>query len=177
MGSGATIHDTIKAFKYDGVCTEDLWPYITEKVTEEPSQAAYEETKGTVAQNQRLIQDIETFKTCLDKNKPFVFAFYIYNRGFDEAGRSGVLPVPTREERYKKPDGCHAVMAVDYSNEWNAFLILNSYGPEWGEYGYFYMPYEFIITDPDFCFNFWTVTFNFDHNSPAADHNKPPLGT
>ncbi len=111
MDDSATIHDTIKAFKYDGVCTEDLWPYITEKVTEEPSQAAYEETKGTVAQNQRLIQDIETFKTCLDKNKPFVFAFYVYDRCFDEAGRSGVLPVLTRKERYKKP-GCHAVMAV-----------------------------------------------------------------
>ncbi len=60
----------------------------------------------------------------------------------------GVLPVPTQEVRYKKPDGCHAVMAVDYSDERNTFLILNSYGPEWGEDGYFYMPYEFI-TDPD----------------------------
>jgi hypothetical protein len=59
-----------------------------------------------------------------------------------------------------KPDekqlGGHAVMAVGYCEAKQCMIVRNSWGEEWGEGGYFYMPYRFI-RDPDYCSDFWTI--------------------
>ena len=36
-------------------------------------------------------------------------------------------------------------MAVGYDDDRGVFIIRNSWGSNWGDNGYFYMPYEFII--------------------------------
>ena len=52
--------------------------------------------------------------------------------------------------------GGHAVMAVGYDDNKGHFVVRNSWGMEWGDNGYFYMPYEFIISD-NYCSDFWAV--------------------
>ncbi len=158
--SGATFQEVMEAFDASGICEETLWPYQKEKLTITPDMSAYNNAKGIITQRQRLIQDVQTFKNCLDNGYPFVFGFTVYNRCFDDAGETGVLPLPTKEER-PLPDGYHAVMAVEYDDDKNVFLILNSYGRAWGKDGYFYMPYQFI-TDAEMCFDFWTITFDLE---------------
>ncbi len=171
--SGATFQEVMEAFDASGVCEEIQWPYQKDKLTITPDRSAYNSAKGIITHRQRLIQDVQTFKNCLDNGYPFVFGFTVYNRCFDDAGRNGVLPLPTEVER-PLPDGYHAVMAVEYDDDKSAFLILNSYGRDWGKDGYFYMPYDFI-TDAEMCSDFWTITFDLDHSrQPDQDGSKQP---
>ncbi len=49
--------------------------------------------------------------------------------------------VPTREEISREPVGRHAVVAVGYDDAKERIIVLNSWGRDWGDKGYFYMPY------------------------------------
>jgi len=46
-------------------------------------------------------------------------------------------------------------MAVGYDNAQRMVTVRNSWGQGWGDKGYFYMPYEFILS-PN-ASDFWTL--------------------
>jgi C1A family cysteine protease len=52
--------------------------------------------------------------------------------------------------------GGHAVMAVGYDDEKKHFIIQNSWGTEWGDKGFFYMPYDYAANS-DLAADFWTI--------------------
>jgi C1A family cysteine protease len=39
------------------------------------------------------------------------------------------------------------------------FKVANSWGTNWGQKGYFYLPYSYV-TNPDLSFDFWCIKFN-----------------
>jgi C1A family cysteine protease len=55
-----------------------------------------------------------------------------------------------------KPIGGHAVLCVGYDNLKEAFLMRNSWGPDWGLKGYFWFPFSYA-TDTTLCDDFWTM--------------------
>ena len=61
--------------------------------------------------------------------------------------------MPSKDEKCL---GGHAIMAVGYDDDKKVFIIRNSWGVEWGDKGYFYMPYEFIL-NKDLCSDFWVI--------------------
>ena len=63
------------------------------------------------------------------------------------------MPMPKENEKVL---GGHAVAVVGYCDKQKHFIIRNSWGEEWGDKGYFYMPYKFI-TNPQYANDFWTV--------------------
>jgi C1A family cysteine protease len=85
---------------------------------------------------------------------PFVFGFTVYS-SFESAtvARSGILNMPTKNERVV---GGHAVMAAGYDDTQQRFIIRNSWGTDWGQKGYFTMPYVYLgsrnLSD-----DFWTI--------------------
>ena len=102
----------------------------------------------------RLTQDLHDFKSCLQEGFPFVFGFVVYpSFETQEVAESGKMIMPDKSE---SPLGGHAVLAVGYNDEEKVFIIRNSWGIEWGDKGYFYMPYDYILDD-DLCSDFWTV--------------------
>jgi C1A family cysteine protease len=52
--------------------------------------------------------------------------------------------------------GGHAVMAVGYDDEKKYMIVRNSWGKNWGDNGYFYMPYEYFSSDA-LSSDFWTI--------------------
>ena len=50
----------------------------------------------------------------------------------------------------------HAVGCVGYDDSRSAFIIRNSWGADWGEAGYGFMPYAYML-DPGLAADFWTV--------------------
>ena len=52
--------------------------------------------------------------------------------------------------------GGHAVVAVGYDDSDRVFICRNSWGEGWGDAGYFYMPYAYLL-DNNLSDDFWTV--------------------
>ncbi|CAF1649392.1 unnamed protein product [Adineta ricciae] len=94
-------------------------------------------------------------KSCLAQGFPFAFGLRLY-RSFDRASTTGVVPMPNTSERIRSSHGSHALLAVGYSDHSRSFIVRNSWGADWGDQGYCYIPYDYM-TNPELCFDAWAV--------------------
>jgi len=154
--SGAEIRDGIKSIAREGVCPESDWPYNISKFTERPAKKCYE-----VAQNhkaikyRRILQFEDQFKRCLSDGFPFVFGMKIFpSFEASEVAQTGQVPMPDTQK--ENPLGGHAVLCVGYDDTDRVFIVRNSWGTQWGDQGYFYLPYDYML-NPDLTGDFWTI--------------------
>jgi C1A family cysteine protease len=155
--SGAEIRNTIKSVNRWGYCDEKLWPYITSKFAVKPNDPAYAKALAErVTSYNRVTQQAQYIKAAVVAKHPVAFGFVVYP-GFEsaEVARTGVVPMPNpaRED----PIGGHAVAVVGYDDVKRWFIVRNSWGPNWGDKGYFYMPYQYVL-DRNLSSDFWIVT-------------------
>jgi hypothetical protein len=156
--SGAQIRDGIKSVASQGDCFEsgpDSWPYEIADFRDEPPKSCYAAAlKDRVLSYSRLIQTIDNMKICLASGYPFIFGFVVFS-SFEspEVSKTGVVPMPSVGDR---PVGGHAVLAVGYDDEAQSFRVRNSWGADWGQDGYFTMPYNYLA-HPSLASDFWTI--------------------
>lgn len=152
---GAYIRNGMKVIAKKGVCKEDTWPYDVAKVKAKPSAQAFKEALDHQAiQYQRLSENLDNMKQCLADGYPFVFGFTIYDSFLtDEVVKTGIMKMP---EKTEKCVGGHAITAVGYDDTKRILIIRNSWGTGWGDKGYFYMPYDYVLNN-NLVADFWTL--------------------
>lgn len=153
--TGATLRETMKTLTKSGAGHEELWPYRAERFTVRPTTDYYVDAeKHQVVAYRSIQQDLSQLQGCLASGLPFVFGFMVYSSfQSDEVARTGVMPMPTKDE---KDLGGHAVLAVGYDDKNGRFIVRNSWGSGWGDKGHFYMPYAYL-TDINLSSDFWCV--------------------
>lgn len=170
--NGAYLRTTMGALVLFGVPPEEYWPYDAGEVDTEPPAFCY-----SFAQNYNAIQYyrldqpgitasklLEEIKKRLASGLPSMFGFTVYS-SIAQAETTGKIPYPTEGE---KVEGGHAVMAVGYDDKMKiknqnagskattgAFLIRNSWGADWGEGGYCWLPYEYVLAE--LAVDWWTL--------------------
>ncbi|MEA2373668.1 MAG: hypothetical protein QOD53_131, partial [Thermoleophilaceae bacterium] len=102
----------------------------------------------------RVIPTLSQLKGCLAAGFPFVFGFSVYS-SFEssQVTKTGTVPMPGANEELL---GGHAVLAVGYLERRQRFIVRNSWGPRWGNAGYFSMPYPYLL-QPTLADDFWTL--------------------
>ena len=87
-----------------------------------------------------------------------MFGFTVYSSMPGIGDDTGDIPFPKEGDRV---EGGHAVVAVGYddnrkigSNK-GALLIRNSWGKEWGDRGYGWLPYEYVLRGQ--AVDFWSL--------------------
>ena len=152
---GAPLREAIKSLAKLGDCPEDWWPYDAPKVNDVPPERCYKDAvRYKDVHYARLTQDLAHMQACLASSRPFIFAFGVYESFYSPASARGDMPsLPKVGEKFL---GNHAVMAVGYDDAERRFILRNSWGPHWGQGGYFYLPYAYMA-DPKLAGDFWTV--------------------
>ncbi len=110
---------------------------------------------------------LATIKTNLAAGLPAMFGFTVYS-SIEGAGQDGKIPFP---EDGEKVLGGHAIMAVGYDDRMKirnpaangvkttgALLIRNSWGAAWGDKGYGWLPYEYVLTG--LAIDWWSLLKN-----------------
>jgi C1A family cysteine protease len=161
--TGAFLRSTMGALVLFGVPPEEYWPYNIASFDKEPTAFCY-----AFAQNYQAIsyyrldppgttpaQLLLRIKTNLAAGLPSMFGFTVYSSISQAGNNNGKIPYPTKDE---KIEGGHAIVVVGYDDNMKiknniiggtettgAFQIRNSWGTEWGQAGYGWLPYEYVI--------------------------------
>jgi C1A family cysteine protease len=152
--SGAMIRDGIKSLAKLGVCPESQWPYVITRFAAQPTPACYSAAIKHQITTYARLETLNDMHACLAAGFPFVFGFTVYQSFESQAvAKSGIMPMPKPGESTL---GGHAVMAAGYDDSKKRFLIRNSWGPDWGLGGYFWMPYAYL-TNRQLCDDLWTI--------------------
>jgi len=154
--SGAYLRNTMKSLVNDGICDEAIWTYEdnSPKFTQRSPNPCYTEgKKHQLLSYQRVLQNMQQIKGCLAEGFPFVFGFNVFE-SFLTITNDGIMPMP--DFNGESSIGGHAVMVVGYDDTKQMAIVRNSWGDNWGDKGYFYMPYSYLI-DNSLCDDFWTI--------------------
>jgi C1A family cysteine protease len=154
--TGAYLRTTMQAMVMFGVPLEKHYAYIPDAFDFEPSAFDY-----AMAQNYKSMKYfridsngisgdllLDQIKWMLAAGLPAMFGFTVYS----SLSGAAYIPYPSSKDTV---EGGHAVLAVGYDDDEGTLLIRNSWGTEWGNKGYGYLPYEYVTAG--LASDFWTM--------------------
>jgi C1A family cysteine protease len=153
--TGAYLRSTMSALVLFGVPPERYYPYTIANFDKEPPPFCY-----AFAQNYKAIKYfrldppgskpnavLTLVKRYLMAGLPSMFGFSVYTSIPPVGEGKGEIPFPIDGDSLI---GGHAVLAVGFDDQKKigkdkgALLIRNSWGKEWGEQGYGWLPYAYV---------------------------------
>jgi C1A family cysteine protease len=156
VDGGAQIADVVAGVGQYGIVPESEWPYDPDQVNIQPPAACYTDAaKHVVLDSSRVDQDAGDLEACLADGHPFVFGFVVHS-SFEsqEVAQSGIVPMPGW---FLDPVvGGHAVVVVGYDHAKQLFKVRNSWGQNWGQAGYCYFPYAYLLNQ-NLSSDFWRI--------------------
>jgi len=152
--NGCTIRSALKSLQKIGAPPESMWPYRKEYLNMEPTAEVVSAAASCRISGYYNIRngDVEAIRGALAMGYPIVLGLYMFS-GFEgmDALRTGKIPLPKDGEASK---GGHAVDLVGYNDATQCFIGANSWG-NWGDKGFFYLPYEYV---ENFSFDSWCIS-------------------
>lgn len=142
---GACIRSAIESLKLYGACAEVTYPFDEKRVNEVPPPPVYAEAAQFLVEDMRLVPtELAAWKSCLAQGLPIIFGLNLY-QSFERQRKKGMVPMPSAREAARASHGSHAMLAVGYSDPDRVFIVRNSWGADWGDRGYCYIPYDYLL--------------------------------
>ena len=170
--TGAYIRTVMSAMILFGAPPEEYWPYTdqTPDFDVEPTAFCYSFAESYKTINYLRLNPpltpkdtlLNSIKTNLAASLPSEFGFTVYNS--IRQAKDGQIPFPCKGEKVL---GGHAILAVGYDDKLTiknpgcdnettgALLIRNSWGTDWGDKGYGWLPYEYVLKG--LAVDWWTL--------------------
>ena len=159
--TGSRFKPTMDSLTKYGLCLEQYCRYDDGVYDRCPSDEAYAD-----AGSRKLIKalnverNVEAIKSALAEGYPVAASFTLCESFYPSKGYikmpseqeiAQTLSADANEENAGKHTR-HAMAIVGFSDQLNMFVVRNSWGKDWGDNGYCYIPYEYIAHEQLFNF-------------------------
>ncbi len=171
--TGAWLRNVMGALALCGIPAEKYWPYVVPDFDNEPPAFVYavadnyealryfcHDPLGMNAPTSTVLANVKKY---LAAGIPSMFGFYGFP-SFNQTDVKGGIPYPCPDEQAQWG---HAIAAVGYDDNkkiknlkcnkgtTGALLIRNSWGTQWGDAGYGWLPYEYVLNK--LALDFWSL--------------------
>lgn len=130
-------HATAGVMAY-GVCEDRLWPNQREHVNDEPPKNCYDQAKALGVQYARLDANNDAAKASIVNKIPVIIGWGMPKGYYDAVGSNGKMPDSGFDDQ---PHEGHSMLCVGYDDNARHWIVRNSWGANWGDRGYCYIPY------------------------------------
>lgn len=147
--AGATIKDVCTGVIQNGFCSENEWPLDPATFLTTPPQKCFDDAKPEAGGQFLWVGEgltgnalVKALKQAIASKDPIVAGITVYE-SFESAqvAKTGMVPVPHFWEQVL---GGHAIAIIGWNDHIKCFECRNSWGPQWGDNGYFFLPYAFV---------------------------------
>lgn len=171
--TGCWLRDTMGALVLCGVPDEKYWPYVVKDFDREPGSFVYSvadnyqgvkyfchDPQGSDLPSEQVLASVKKY---LEAGIPAMFGFWGF-QSFEDGDNPEDIPFPCEGE---SAQWGHAVVAVGFddnrriknskcsSETGGALLIRNSWGTTWGDKGYGWLPYDYVLNR--LAIDFWSL--------------------
>ncbi len=143
--TGLSFKPAIDTLMQYGIATEDLCKYSPEVHNEAPTQEAYNDAKKRLLRKALSVpHSVSAIKSALEDGYP-VAASFVLSQTFAKI-QQGFISLPDESEiaAAQESDSNHAMVIVGFEDRLQCFLVRNSWGTGWGDFGYCYIPYAYV---------------------------------
>jgi C1A family cysteine protease len=161
--TGAFLRTTMGAMVLFGLPPEEYWPYVEADFDNEPTAFCYAFAQNYQAMSYYRLDPpgtkatdlLNQIKVNLSVGLPSMFGFTVYSSIEQADASGGKIPYPTKGDKIL---GGHAIVVAGYDDKvkikntaagsketTGAFLIRNSWGTSWGDKGYGWLPYDYVL--------------------------------
>ena len=130
-----------------GCCETSLYPYVAGKFTAPTAEQSHNALRYKTGAYHR-IGTFPDFLSCLADATPWpiLVGFMVYESFMtQQVAETGIMRIPKPDEQQQ---GGHEVLCLGYDRPKQLALIQNSWGADWGQQGYFWMPSD-VIASPE----------------------------
>ena len=141
--SGTTLEATLEILKNKGACSLTDFPYDFTTCASQPTAAIDALALPNRISGYKYLSGnnmVAEMKTLLTEQKPILIGAFLTSK-FGRLDGLGLHAYRPHVVNYDN-GGCHAMLVVGYSDEYNAFKVVNSWGPEWGDDGFVWIDYQ-----------------------------------
>lgn len=157
--TGVTMRGMFKAVSRDGACDEKGCQYIIKNYAKRPTPANYvagrSHTPGYVYY--KVNQNLTEIKQAILMGYPILIGILVYESlERDETLETGTIPMPNTQKEHLL--GGHAVGLYGWNDETQRFYMMNTWGKNVGDKGWFTIPYAYVL-DRNLAWDFWTARY------------------
>jgi hypothetical protein len=156
LGDGTPISEDSGTFattaayhlKNVGYVPEHMYPYEIEKFDKLPPATVLRNASQFSYCDFAIVeQTLPSIKTCLFQNSPIIFGIMIYTSFMSNAvATTGMVPMPNLATETCMGGHCVCMIGWKTIGSDLYFVVKNSWGPNWGDKGCFYLPANYVLS-------------------------------
>lgn len=141
--TGTSIEQTLDVLKNSGACSFADFLYNESNCSLQPSTSINQLAETNKISDYKYLSGnnmVSEMKALLTQQTPIIIGAYLTKK-FGKVDSFGVHAY--REHAVEYGTGaCHAMLVVGYSDAYNAFKVVNSWGSGWGDGGFVWIDYK-----------------------------------